>query len=163
MLELLRLFGLRFMFHADDHDPMQVHVVKGKDNTSPHAKFNLFPLEVVENDGLSDSETKLAEAVIEENKDLFAERWTKYMKKSAPYKSERWTRAADVEFLNDLHDEGELAAFVGSKSKVWAEGFGNATMRLATSLRLNGVDPKTISDAFYRVFMDVRKGRATTE
>lgn len=163
MIELMRLFGLRFMFYANDRDLMQVNVVKGKDNTSPHAKFNLFPLEVVENDGLSNSETKLAEAVIEENKDLFAERWAKDIKQSGQCKPKRWTQGDDVEFLNDLHDEGELAAFVGTRSKVWAEGFGNATMRLATSLRLNGVHPKVISDAFYRVFMDVRKGRATTE
>lgn len=80
-------------------------------------------------------------------------------KKRERFRAEWWNHAEEVEFLNDLHDEGELAAFVGKKSRMWAEGFGDATMRLATSLILNGVNPRIIADAFYEVFMDVRQGR----
>lgn len=49
--------------------------MKGKGKIDAQAKFTLFPVELVENQGLSKSEIKMAEAVIEENKDLFAERW----------------------------------------------------------------------------------------
>lgn len=38
----------------------------------------MFHVELVENQGLSVSELKMAEAVIEENKDLFAERWNEF-------------------------------------------------------------------------------------
>lgn len=34
------LFGFRFMFYANDHEPIHVHVIKG--NVS--AKFILFPV-----------------------------------------------------------------------------------------------------------------------
>lgn len=78
MPELLRLFGLRFLFFSNDHDPIHVHVVKGKGKIVAKAKFNMNPVELVENQGLSASELKMAEAVIEENKDLFAERWNEF-------------------------------------------------------------------------------------
>lgn len=78
MPELLRLFGLRFLFYANDHEPLHVHVIKGKGKAVEKAKFTLFPVELVENNGLSNSELKLAEAIIEENKDIFAERWNEF-------------------------------------------------------------------------------------
>lgn len=46
------LFGFRFLFYANDHEPIHVHVVKG--NIS--AKFLLDPVEMVENHGLKPSE-----------------------------------------------------------------------------------------------------------
>lgn len=78
MPELLRLFGLRFLFFANDHEPLHVHVVKGKGTLGAQAKFTLNPVQLVENKGLSNSELKMAEAIIEENKDLFAERWNEF-------------------------------------------------------------------------------------
>lgn len=78
MPELLRLFGLRFLFFANDHAPLHVHVFKGKGPKAENAKFTLFPVELVENHGLTNSELKLAEAVIEENSELFAERWNEF-------------------------------------------------------------------------------------
>lgn len=78
MPELLRLFGLRFLFYSNDHEPMHIHVVKGKGNIAEHAKFNLSPVELVENSGLSASELKLAEGIIEDNADLFIERWVEH-------------------------------------------------------------------------------------
>lgn len=78
MPELLRLFGLRFLFFANDHEPLHVHVAKGKGKITAIAKFTLDPVKLVENQGLSASELKMAEAVIEENKDLFAERWNEF-------------------------------------------------------------------------------------
>ena len=49
--------------------------LKGKGPLGAKAKFPLFPVELVSNSGLSASELKIAREVIEENKDLFAERW----------------------------------------------------------------------------------------
>lgn len=50
------LFGFRFSFYANDHEPIHVHVTK--DNIS--AKFTLFPVTLVKNNGLKSSEIKLA-------------------------------------------------------------------------------------------------------
>lgn len=73
------LFGFRFLFYANDHEPIHVHVVKG--NIS--AKFTLFPeVELVGNNGLKPAELKLVEAVIEENKEIIAEHWNKFFNRS---------------------------------------------------------------------------------
>lgn len=72
------LFGFRFLFYANDHEPIHVHVVKG----NIRAKFLLNPVEVVENHGLKPSEIKMAESVIEENKEVIAEHWNKFFNKS---------------------------------------------------------------------------------
>lgn len=73
------LFGFRFLFYANDHEPIHVHVVKG--GTS--AKFTLFPVvELVENRGLKPDELKLVESVIEENKEIIAEHWNKFFNRS---------------------------------------------------------------------------------
>ena len=68
------LFGFRFLFYANDHEPIHVHVVKG--NIS--AKFTLL----VENKGLKPAELKLVESVIEENKEIIAEHWNKFFNRS---------------------------------------------------------------------------------
>ena len=57
------LFGFRFMFYANDHEPIHVHVIKG----DVSAKFTLFPVTLIKNNGLKSSELKLVESVIEEN------------------------------------------------------------------------------------------------
>ena len=59
------LFGFRFLFYANDHEPIHVHVVKG--NT--HAKFTISPVKLVENYGLK---------LIEENTEVIAEHWNKF-------------------------------------------------------------------------------------
>ena len=61
--------GFRFMFYSNDHEPIHVHVVKGKGKIKEHAKFNILPeIILVENNGLHSNELKMAEMVIEENK-----------------------------------------------------------------------------------------------
>lgn len=73
------LFGFRFLFYANDHEPIHVHVVKG----SICAKFKLFPeVELVDNKGLKPAELKLVESVIEENKEIIAEHWNKFFNRS---------------------------------------------------------------------------------
>ncbi|MCA6042147.1 DUF4160 domain-containing protein [Bacteroides thetaiotaomicron] len=68
------LFGFRFMFYSNDHEPIHVHVVKG----NAKAKFTIFPVKLVENNGLKASELKLVESVIEENQEIIAEHWNKF-------------------------------------------------------------------------------------
>lgn len=65
------------MFYANDHEPLHVHVIKG--NVS--AKFTLFPVVLVKNNGLKSSEVKLVESVIEENQEIIAEHWNKFFNK----------------------------------------------------------------------------------
>ncbi|MBQ2290368.1 MAG: DUF4160 domain-containing protein [Bacteroidaceae bacterium] len=72
------LFGLRFMFYANDHEPIHIHVVKG----DAKAKFTIFPVKLVENYGLKASELKLAESIIEENEEVIAEHWNKFFNKT---------------------------------------------------------------------------------
>ena len=68
------LFGFRFLFYANDYEPIHVHVVKGK----IRAKFTISPGELVENDGLKASEIKMVESVIEENVEVISEHWNKF-------------------------------------------------------------------------------------
>ena len=68
------LFGFRFMFYSNDHEPIHVHVVKG----NAKAKFTIFPVKLVENNGLKASGLKLVESVIEENQEIIAEHWNKF-------------------------------------------------------------------------------------
>ena len=54
------------MFYANDHEPIHVHVIKG----DVSAKFTLFPVTLIKNNGLKSSELKLVESVIEENQEV---------------------------------------------------------------------------------------------
>ncbi len=71
------LFGFRFMFYANDHEPIHVHVSKG----GTTAKFSIFPVKLVKNDGLKPSEIKLVESIIEENQEIIMEHWNKFFNK----------------------------------------------------------------------------------
>lgn len=65
------------MFYSDDHEPMHVHVIKdGCD-----AKYNIDPVELVYNHGFKKHEISMIESVIEQNKDIIAERWNEFFKK----------------------------------------------------------------------------------
>lgn len=80
---LFTFFGLRFMFYSNDHEPIHVHVVKGKGQVKENAKFNIEPgVILVENNGLQSNEIKIAEMVIEENKELIAEKWNQFFNKN---------------------------------------------------------------------------------
>ena len=77
MPTIFYFFGFRFMFYANDHWPVHVHVVKG--NIS--AKFTIFPVSLIENNGLKPTELKMVEAVIEENVEVIAEHWNRFFNK----------------------------------------------------------------------------------
>ena len=68
------LFGFRFMFYANDHEPIHVHVVK--DNKK--AKYTINPVTLVQNDGMKPSELSLIRSVIEENEETIAEHWNRF-------------------------------------------------------------------------------------
>lgn len=74
MPTIFKLFGFIFQFYANDHEPIHVHVVKGKQR----AKFTIFPVQLVENNGLKKSELKMVEAIIEENEEIIAEHWNNF-------------------------------------------------------------------------------------
>jgi len=80
MPTLFILFGFRFMFYSNDHEPIHIHVVKGNIN----AKFTLFPVRLAENNGLKLSELQMVEAVIKENEEIIAEFWNKFFNKEKP-------------------------------------------------------------------------------
>ena len=77
MPTLFYLFGFRFMFYSNDHEPIHVHVIKDEHE----AKFRVDPVQLIENNGLKSSELRLAESVIEENKEIIINRWNEYFKK----------------------------------------------------------------------------------
>jgi hypothetical protein len=77
MPELLRIFGLRFFFYSNDHFPPHVHVR----NADGEARFTIQPVACIENNGLKNKDLYLAEAVIEENQQIFFNRWNEFLKK----------------------------------------------------------------------------------
>ena len=74
MPTIFTLFGYRFLFYSNDHTPMHVHVIKG----GAKAKFNLFPVEFVDNQGFKPTELKMIEAIIEENVETIAKHWNMF-------------------------------------------------------------------------------------
>ena len=66
MPEIFRFFGIRFFYFSNDHLPIHVHIK----NADGVAKFNVDPVELIENKGIKKKDILLAESIIEENKDL---------------------------------------------------------------------------------------------
>ena len=72
MPTLFILFGMRFCFYTEDHEPIHVHVIAH----GIEAKFNLDPeVTLVYNKGLTSREVRLAKELIEENEEIIRERW----------------------------------------------------------------------------------------
>jgi hypothetical protein len=75
-------FGMRFVFFSNDHEPIHIHVIKGKGRIKESAKFQVVPeVKLLENNGLQLNELKMAEMVIEENIEVITESWNKYFEK----------------------------------------------------------------------------------
>jgi len=75
MPTLFSFFGMRFQFFSKEHLPIHIHVIK--DNVS--AKWALEPeVALVENNGMKPQELKLAESIIEENKDNIIFQWNNF-------------------------------------------------------------------------------------
>lgn len=70
MPTLFILFGCRFFFWSNEHDPIHVHISKG----DADAKYNVLTLELVENFGFKRNELCMIESIIDENKSIIIER-----------------------------------------------------------------------------------------
>ena len=78
MPTLFIVFGFRFMFYSNDHEPIHVHVIKG----DAEARFQVQPeVSLLENNGLKPAELKLAEALVVENQETIIANWKNYFKK----------------------------------------------------------------------------------
>ena len=65
-------FWLPFYVLSNDHTPIHVHVIKG----DAEARFQVQPdVILLDNKRLKPSEVKLAESLVEENKEMIIERW----------------------------------------------------------------------------------------
>jgi hypothetical protein len=74
MPELFRLFGIRFFFFSNEHLPIHIHI----ENADGDAKFEIDPVKLVQNNGVKNKDLRLAESIIEENKDIIKRRWEEY-------------------------------------------------------------------------------------
>ena len=78
MPTLFTVVGFRFMFYSNDHEPIHVHVIKG----SAEARFQVqSEVVLLDNKGLKPAELKLAESLVEENKEIIIERWKAFFSK----------------------------------------------------------------------------------
>lgn len=79
---LFIFFGLRFLFYSNEHEPIHIHVVKGSGKVKEYAKYLVLPdIVLIENKGLKSNELKLAEMVIEENREIIIEKWNEFFTK----------------------------------------------------------------------------------
>lgn len=77
MPTLFYLFGFRFFFWSNEHEPVHVHISKAESE----AKYNVLTMELVYNHGFKKNELRMIESIIEENKDVIIERWKEVFKK----------------------------------------------------------------------------------
>lgn len=78
MPTILEIFGLRFFFFSEDHEPIHVHVVKGEDD----AKIAIEPeIKLVYNHGLKTKDANRALKLAEMYRDDIIEVWNKYHSK----------------------------------------------------------------------------------
>lgn len=74
MPTLLILFGLRFYFYTRDHEPIHVHV----ESSDGEAKFEIEnEVKLIYNKGLKLKDIRLAESILEENRENFINEWKK--------------------------------------------------------------------------------------
>lgn len=75
MPTIFEIFGLRFFFFADDHNPIHVHVVKGDDD----AKIQIEPeIRLIYNHGLKARDAKRALELAKMYKDEIIAVWNEY-------------------------------------------------------------------------------------
>ncbi|MFZ4798889.1 MAG: DUF4160 domain-containing protein [Bacteroidia bacterium] len=78
MPELFRFFGIKFFFFSNEHEPIHVHI----ENADGSAKFIVGDeIKLDNNHGMKNKDLKIAEGIIEENKDIIIARWKEYFKK----------------------------------------------------------------------------------
>lgn len=74
MPTILILFGLKFRIYVRDYEPVHVHVL----SQDGEAKFWVGEeVSLMTNKGMKPKDLKLAESIIEENKELIVTEWIK--------------------------------------------------------------------------------------
>ena len=78
MPNILTIFGLRFFFYSREHEPVHVHV----ESKEGLAKFEIQGglVKLAESKGMKHNDLKLAESIVEENKEHFEKEWVRYFK-----------------------------------------------------------------------------------
>ena len=74
MPKIYEYFGLIFFFYSNEHLPIHVHVR----NSDGEAKFEIDEVKLVSNKGMKPKDIKLAESIIEENRELLIQKWNEY-------------------------------------------------------------------------------------
>lgn len=76
MPTLLILFGIRFFFYSREHLPIHVHI----ETSDGMAKFEIEnEIILKENKGVKPKDIKLAESILEENRENFIREWKKFL------------------------------------------------------------------------------------
>ncbi|MDR0793079.1 MAG: DUF4160 domain-containing protein [Chitinophagaceae bacterium] len=76
MPEIFRQFGFSFFFYSDDHEPIHVHVEKGESEAIYEVSEDEISLR--NNFGMKNNELRKIEELINENRNLIIDFWTKY-------------------------------------------------------------------------------------
>lgn len=77
MPTLLIIFGIRFYFYSREHLPIHVHIETGDGK----AKFEIEEqVKLIENKGVKTKDIRLAEAILEENRENFVNEWNKFFR-----------------------------------------------------------------------------------
>ena len=72
---VLRIRGFRFFFYSlEDREPPHIHV----EHAGRYAKFWLDPVDLASNRGFRSLELTVIRRLVEENRDLFLEKWNAY-------------------------------------------------------------------------------------
>lgn len=77
MPTLFILFGYRFFFWSNEHEPIHVHVSKG----GSEAKYKVEDVSLVENFGFKSNELRMIESIIEENREIIICHWHNHFNK----------------------------------------------------------------------------------
>ena len=72
----LKFSDCDFFFYSNEHEPIHVHIR----NADGEAKFNIQTMQWIDYKVLKNKDLKLAEALIEENKNLIIRHWHNYFK-----------------------------------------------------------------------------------
>lgn len=70
--------GFIFKFYSNDHEPIHIHVLKD----GHKAKYSLFPIKLIENQGFKTNEIKTIESLIEVNQDNIAKHWNQFFNRN---------------------------------------------------------------------------------
>lgn len=75
MPTILIIFGIRFYFYSREHEPIHVHIETGDGK----AKFEIeAEVCLIENKGIKMKDIRLAESILEENRENFVNEWNKF-------------------------------------------------------------------------------------